>query len=71
MYDIIGKEIKFPVFYKEFRRDDIVIATHFKYEISKVLQVIDVNSDYKEGWSQYELLMENGRILKYFSPKLL
>ena len=48
MYDIIGKEIKFPVFFKEFKKDDIVIATHFKYEISKVLQVIDVNSDYKK-----------------------
>jgi hypothetical protein len=69
--EMIGKEIRFPVFYKEFKNGDVILAKHFKYETSKVLEVIDINSDYTEGWSQYQLLMKNGRVLRYFSPKFI
>jgi hypothetical protein len=34
-----------------------------------VENVIDVISDYKEGWAQYTLLMTNGTTLEYFSGK--
>ncbi len=69
MYNIIGKEIRVCTFYKEFKDGDKVIATHTKYESLIVKNVIDVNSYYKEGWSQYTLLMSNGTTLEYFSEK--
>jgi hypothetical protein len=65
----IGKEIKFLVFFKEFKNGDKIVATHYKWETSKIKDIISVNSDLKEGWSNYRLLMENGRTLEYFSPK--
>jgi hypothetical protein len=69
--DLIGKEIRFLVFYKEFKKDDIILVKHSKYETSKVLEIIEVVSDYKEGWSYYKLLMESGVVLNYFSPKFI
>ena len=69
MYNIIGKEIRVCTFYKEFKDGDKLIATHTKYESLVVENVIDVISDYKEGWAQYTLLMTNGTTLEYFSGK--
>jgi hypothetical protein len=69
MYNIIGKEIRVCVFYKEFIIDDKLIATHTKYESLKVKEVIDFSSDYKEYWSHYKLLMSDNSIINYFSPE--
>jgi len=65
----IGQEIKFLVFFKEFKNGDKIVATHYKWEISKIKDIILVNSE--DNWSNYRLLMENGRNLEYFSTTSL
>lgn len=65
----IGGEIKFLVFFKEFKNGDKIVATHYKWEISKIKDIILVNSE--DNWSNYRLLMENGRNLEYFSTTSL
>ena len=62
MYTIVGKEIRVCVFFKEFKE-----GTHSKYELLKVESVLDVISDYSDGWSHYKLLMINGMKINYFS----
>ena len=68
---MIGHKIRMCVYYKEFKKDGIIISTHSKYEDLEIIKIIDLLIDHLGGRNKYTLEMSNGMNVDYFTNSIL
>ncbi len=69
---MIGKKLRVLTYYKEWKdSNNSVVASHSKYEY---LEVVGINREIfyeEENTTKYELIMDNGMMLNFFTDKKL
>jgi hypothetical protein len=69
---MIGEKLRVLTYYKEWKdSNNSVVASHSKYED---LEVVGINREIfyeEENTTKYELIMDNGMMLNFFTDKEL
>jgi hypothetical protein len=69
---MIGEKLRVLTYYKEWKdSNNSVVASHSKYEY---LEVVGINREIfyeEENTTKYELIMDNGMMLNFFTDKKL
>jgi len=68
---MIGKEIRICTFYKEFKQDSIIVASHTIYENLLVVNILDSLVDLNGGKNKYTLEMDNGMKVDFFTNSII
>lgn len=68
---MIGKEIRVCTFFKEFKQNNVTIASHTIYENLLVVKVLDSLIDLNGGKNKYTLEMDNGMKVDFFTNTII